>query len=97
MNGTLPVSIWYVATPSPHTSVNTPTSAVVRICSGAMYSGVPSTTPLASASPSCFAIPKSSSFTKIPGSPSTRKRLSGFTSQWTTPAAWAFARARAVW
>ena len=67
-------------------------------CSGAMYSGVPITTPVVVSLVAAtwrsgsiiFEIPKSSSFTKsLDSSWSSRKMLSGLRSRWTMPLAWA--------
>ncbi|KYF88234.1 hypothetical protein BE20_23555 [Sorangium cellulosum] len=60
-----------------------------RACSGAMYCGVPSTTPvLVSSEPSAsFAIPKSSSFgNQVPSRSAARKTLSGLRSRCVIPA-----------
>ncbi len=83
-------------------SVQGPTSPPAA-CSGAMYSGVPSTMPLrvspGAAGPSgwnTFAMPKSITFTLSTPSTSTTSTFSGLTSRCTMPSAWAWSSAAAT-
>ncbi|MCZ7682137.1 MAG: hypothetical protein M5U28_26430 [Sandaracinaceae bacterium] len=60
-----------------------------RACSGDMYCGVPTTTPVRVARPPApkpREMPKSTSFGKMPSASSTRKMFSGLTSRWRMPA-----------
>jgi hypothetical protein len=84
-----PLSSSNSTTPSDHTSVGGPTEARSPVTvSGDMYPGVPTTAPVLvmRSSPSREANPKSATRTRPWSSTS---RLSGFTSRWITPWAWA--------
>jgi hypothetical protein len=75
-----------------------------RAVSGAKYAGVPVSTPVevsAGVAAACE-MPKSVSFAvelgpASPDGPRAIRMLSGFTSRWTMPAAWAAASAPAIW
>ena len=90
-----PVRASYSTTPRAHTSARG-SAGCPRICSGAMYSGVPTIVP-GTVSPwlsSSLTSPKS----RILTSPSrVRNRFAGLMSRWTRPAPWAAASPRAAW
>ncbi len=93
LNGWDPASVRHAMRPTAYTSARAST-AVPSACSGARYSGVPTTIPawvaLAPAGSAIFAIPKSRIFvTSRPEGDRARNTFSGFRSRCTTPRAWA--------
>ena len=97
-NGDSPVRHSKSTAPSANTSTAGVSSRSPRACSGAMYAGVPSTTPvlvIAAETDPRRAMPKSSSAT-LSTAPPRRNRLLGLRSRWTTPRACADASASAA-
>ena len=90
VNGGSPVSISYNTHPSPYTSLRPSSARSPAACSGLMYAGVPSTTPVRvrltpPAASSAPAMPKSATI----ASPPDRRMFSGLTSRWMTSWLWA--------
>ena len=100
VKGSCPVNSSNAITPSAYTSVRA-SMVPSSHCSGAMYSGVPTSTPawvLPCREPRSLAMPKSTSFTRCARPRrETRKTFSGLRSRCTTPCSWAAASASQSW
>ena len=99
--GSLPVSMLNATSASEYVSLR-PSSVSPASCSGLMYSGVPTTSPVLvtfwASLFAAFAIPKSTTFTQsVPSRFFANMMLSGLRSRWTIPMSCATLSASAVW